>query len=67
MAHDDAKAAALYRKACDAKDTLGCNNLAAFLLRGVGVARDPAAGLALYEKSCEAGTTTVAGRWPSRT
>jgi TPR repeat protein len=33
----------------------GCNNLAAFLLRGIGVPRDPAAGLALYKKSCEAG------------
>jgi TPR repeat protein len=50
---DDQRAAALFRKACDAKLQVACFNLAYMHLEGAdGTAQDPAKAVALFRKSC---------------
>jgi TPR repeat protein len=54
---DDAAAAALYQRACDAGWLGGCYNLAIMFENGRGVAQDRGRALALYEAACDAGAT----------
>jgi uncharacterized protein len=55
VATDPARAAALYRQACDAGWAVGCSSLGALLVMGEGVPRDPPAGAALVEQACDMG------------
>ncbi len=49
------RAIALFTKACDGGDALGCSNLASFTWDGEGVARDPKKAARYAEKACTAG------------
>lgn len=55
VARDAARAAALYRQACDGGWAVGCSSLGALLVMGDGVPREPAAGAALVEQACDMG------------
>ena len=52
---DDAKAASLYKRACDLPWAPGCYNLAIMYESGRGVARDRAKAADLYGMACSAG------------
>ena len=45
---------AIFAKACDAGDAMGCNNLANMYTEGAD--RDPARARALYERACDRGS-----------
>ncbi len=55
---DQAKAKALYEKACQAKksDGMACNNLAVMYQKGLGVTADQTKATELYRRSCELGS-----------
>ncbi|MDD5438420.1 MAG: tetratricopeptide repeat protein [Patescibacteria group bacterium] len=53
-AQDLAKAAELYRKACEAKPFYGCSRLGKMYEQGKGVPKDLKKAEALYKKACEA-------------
>src|SRR5438094_5062081 len=55
VAKDAARAAALYRKACDGGDARGCTNLGVMYANGDGVAKDAAQAVALNRKACDGG------------
>jgi TPR repeat protein len=55
VARDQARANALYEKACGLGDGLGCANLGFNHANGKGVAQDQARANALFEKSCGLG------------
>ena len=55
VAQDEARAAELYRGACDGGEALGCSNLGALFHDGIGVSRDAARALALYRQALELG------------
>jgi hypothetical protein len=50
---DQARAAELYRRACDGGSAQGCRELASLLEMGHGVPMDRAKALELYERACE--------------
>src|SRR4051812_12546213 len=52
---DPTQTAALYQKACDGGQMLGCNNLGVFYEHGTGVGQDAAKAAALYQKACDGG------------
>jgi TPR repeat protein len=52
---DDAKAAALYGRACDLGWPPGCYNLAIMVERGRGVPQDRVKSADLYQMACTAG------------
>jgi TPR repeat protein len=52
---DLTRALDLYRKACDAGNAAGCNNLGAMYDRGEGTLRDDAQAFELYRKACAQG------------
>ncbi len=54
-AADPARAAELYRQACDVKDTMGCINFALLQARGNGVAKDAVKAQALLNGVCSDG------------
>jgi TPR repeat protein len=55
-APDPARAAELYRQACDAGDSRGCHNLGLMFAEGRGVQRaDPEQASALYTQACDGG------------
>ncbi len=49
---DTAKAAAMYRRACDGNEMAGCLRLGVMTELGKGVARDPKSASNLYERAC---------------
>jgi len=49
------EARTLFKKACDAGDAGGCNNLGFLWLKGEGGPSDPVKARALYKKACDAG------------
>lgn len=55
LSKDGSRAVALYQKACDAGEALGCNNLGKIYAQGRGVAQDESRAVALYEGACDAG------------
>jgi uncharacterized protein len=55
VSKDEARAAALFTKACDAGSALGCSNLGILFEQGRGVGKDEARAAALYTKACDAG------------
>jgi S1-C subfamily serine protease len=55
VSRDDARAAELYRKACDAAYAPGCANLGVLYRAGEGVARDLPRALSLSEDACDRG------------
>jgi TPR repeat protein len=55
LAKDAARAAELYRQACDGEDAEGCRNLAALYEHAIGVEHDRARALALYRQALELG------------
>ena len=52
---DEAQAADVYRKACDAGSAVACTNLGIVIGNGRGVTKDEAQGFALYKKGCDGG------------
>ena len=52
---DDARAARLYRRACDGGHPGGCSNLGYLYRTGRGVPRDEARALTLLRRGCQAG------------
>lgn len=52
---DKAKAAALWQKACNGGDMLGCANLGFLYRHGEGVAQDAAKAAQLYTQACDGG------------
>ena len=52
---DSAKAAAMYRRACDGGEASACNRLGAMTWGGRGVPADPEAAYALYVRACDGG------------
>ncbi len=64
VAHDASlvkRARALFTKACDGNDALGCANLASLTWDGEGGRRDPAKAAVLSEKACTAGDAFSCG------
>jgi TPR repeat protein len=55
VARNQAKAAALYERACEAGHALGCANLGAMVERGHGVPKDTARAATLYKRACDGG------------
>ena len=53
---DPARAAAWYRRACDAGIMRACNDLGRLHALGLGVTRDCGAARALFQKTCDAGS-----------
>ena len=52
---DRAKAAIVYRKACDGGEMLGCYNLGVSYENGHGVRKDAAKAKQLYGRGCDGG------------
>ena len=46
---------ALYTRACEGKEPLGCKSLAVMLANGLGTKLDVARALTLFESACAAG------------
>lgn len=57
VGRDEAVAAPLYQKACDAGDALGCSGIGFSYEVGRGVVKDVARALTLYQKACDGGDT----------
>lgn len=56
---DPARAAALYRKACDGGWAVGCGSLGALHVLGEGVPRDANLGVKLVEQACDMGMSEM--------
>ncbi len=54
-ANEVKRAIALFTKACDGNDALGCSNLASFTWDGEGVKKDPKKAAQYAEKACTGG------------
>jgi TonB family protein len=52
-ARDDARAAALFRQACDRNHAGGCFNLGFAYASGRGVAKDESRAVVLYQRACD--------------
>lgn len=59
---DDAKAATLFRKACDGGDAQGCYNLGVYYDGHKAVANGGAKAVALYRKACAGGDEDACGK-----
>ena len=55
------RAIALFTRACDGNDALGCSNLASFTWDGEGVPRDPKKAAQYAKKACTAGDAFACG------
>jgi hypothetical protein len=55
VAKDEARAAALYKQACDGGYAGGCVDLGAAYASGRGVAKDELRAVALYKQVCDTG------------
>jgi len=67
---DPARAATLYRRACDAGDVWGCHNLGVLAATGKLAAKDVAQAGALLSRACAAGLPEGCANhllWSSRT
>ena len=49
---DDKRAAELFRRACDANEPTGCNNLGVLYQRGTGVTKDLTLAATMFAKAC---------------
>ena len=58
VAKDDAKANALYQKACDAGNADGCANLGYLMATGRSGPQNPVAATDLFRKACQHGVST---------
>jgi TPR repeat protein/serine/threonine protein kinase len=58
---DDARAIALYQKACEGGEASACAGLGFMVKTGVGAARDEARALTLFQKACEGGSPLGCG------
>lgn len=61
---DEARAAALYTKACDGGVALGCFKLGMAFSHGDGVAKDEARATAAYARGCAMGDPTSCAKVP---
>ena len=55
MADDPAHAAALFQRACDGDNPLGCTSLGVLYASGHGVTLDLTRAAALFKRGCDAG------------
>jgi TPR repeat protein/tRNA A-37 threonylcarbamoyl transferase component Bud32 len=58
---DDARAIALYQKACEGGEASACAGLGFMLKIGVGAARDDARAVTLFQKACTGGSPVGCG------
>ncbi|MGI9079153.1 MAG: serine/threonine-protein kinase [Gemmatimonadaceae bacterium] len=61
QAKDVNRAAALYKKACDAKSVDACNDLGVLYSEGARVPKDRPGALVLFEKACDLGNPRCEG------
>ena len=62
MPKDEPRAAALYKKACDASDMRGCAMLGSVYETGTGAPKDPVQASALYRRACAGGVQKACER-----
>jgi len=55
LTKDDARAAQLYERACDAGSGTGCGFLGDMYLKGRGVKKDKSRATVLWRKACQLG------------
>ena len=55
VAKDEARALALYKRACDRGSASTCSHLGALYRDGTGVPKEPARAAALFKQACDDG------------